>query len=121
VDELVRNWDTPFKRVLHLANPEIQFVGGHLRIFLENLDTSEKWQVQVQGVVGYRYTQHFGMKRLANTFVIEESTWLAALYREPLLIPSQLDGVLHYLIDTMDGAIEVLAKKEPAIYKVAVP
>ena len=117
--ELVRNWDNPIKQVLHLANAEIQFVGGHLRIFLENLDTSEKWQVQ--GVVGYRYTQHFGMGRLANTFVIDESTWIAAFYREPLLIHSQLDGVRHYLIDTMDGAIEVLAKEELSISKLEAP
>ncbi len=121
VDELVRNWDTPIRWVLHLANPEIQFFGDRLRVFLENLDTSERWQVQVRGVVGYKFTQHFGTERLANTFLIAESSWIAALYREPYLIPRQLDGVSHYLIETMNGAIEVLTKDVPAISKVEVP
>jgi len=85
---------------------------------LEDLDTTEKWQLHVRGVVGYKFTQNFGMRWLANTSLVTESTWISALHREPMLMPGQLDGVRHYLIATVEGDFEVLAKEEPVISKV---
>ena len=116
MSESTNGWDTPIKSILHLANPEIYFGGCNLHIVLEDLDACEKWNLQVREVVGYRFTQNFGMKRIVNTFIIQDSAWISALHQEPMLIQSQLDGVCHYLIETMDGVIEILAKKEPSIF-----
>jgi hypothetical protein len=121
LSESIQNWNTPIRLIQHLANPEIYHFGSNLRIVLEDLDTNEKWQVEARNVIGFKFTKDFGMKRLANTFVITESTWISALQREPMLIPSQLDAVCHYLIETITGAIEVLTKEEPSISKVGIP
>jgi hypothetical protein len=77
--------------------------------------------LQVQEAVGYKVTQHFGMRQLANTFVVKESLCLSALHREPMHIPGQLDGVRHYLIETMSENIEILIKEEPFIFKTDTP
>ena len=116
-----QNWKTAIEWIQHLANPEIHYHGGHLQIVLEDLDTTDKWQLQVRDVVGYKVTRDFGTKRLSNTFVIMESTWISALHREPMIIPGHLDAVRHYLIETMAGAIEVLSKEEPSISKAGMP
>jgi hypothetical protein len=121
MDENIQNWDTPIAWITHLANPTIHFFRGRLSITLENLDTGENWQLQVREAVGYKVTQHFGMRRLANTFVVKESLWISALHREPMLIPGQLDGVRHYLIETMSENIEILTKEEPSIFKTDTP
>jgi len=117
MNESMNSWDTPISSILHLANPEVHFLGGHLHLVLEDLDTTEKWKLEVRDVIGYRFTQHFGMKRLANTFIITESAWISALHQEPMFIPGQLDGVRHYLIATTYEDFEVLTKEEPSISK----
>ena len=95
-EDKLEPWKIPVKNSRLLANPEIDArCLPRLTVVLEDLDSRQKWKCSFSQVVAIRDTRHFRMKRLANTFVVRNSQWIAVLLRDPMLIPGKLDGTQH--------------------------
>ena len=114
----VEVWETSLAHIENLTNLEIAFKENlNLSILLEDISEHERWLILFGPVVAFRFKKSFHMSRLANTFKVAESSWIAELEREPMLLPGELDRVQHFLIDTLSGEIEILSSKEPRIRK----
>ena len=113
-------WQCELYRILHLANPVVHSWNSRiLEIALEDLDDKRKYVVQFTDVLGYRFETHFYLQRLMNTFKVPNSPWIEDMLRKSGGV-EDLQTAQHYLISTMNGEFEVVAKEEPSIHTIAI-
>lgn len=113
--DCLAGWECQISRFGKLANLAVRVESDQrLVVTLENVDSNNKYVVSFSDVLGYRFERAFGSHRLANTFRVMNSSWIASMQRKPFgCIP--IDTALHYLISSHDGELEVVSLVAPTI------
>ena len=111
-DLQLKSWNTAISNVCHLANQEVTSHGKCLECSYEDLETLERHCFIFHGVLGFKHQTAFNCQRIGNSFIVEDSSWVQDMEKESFRT-SQLDSVVHYLIDSMDGQLEVVALEKP--------
>ena len=111
----LETWECGIDQFSDLANPVV--IGEspvNIMLRFEDLRSKAKYVIRFMQVLGYRFEDNFGQRRMGSTFQICDSAWIAEMKRKPFRIKN-LDGAKHFLISTMNGQFEVVTTEDPVI------
>ena len=113
----LRKWETPFYSIRYLGNVRLRLISmGTLVAQIENLEEEERFRVTFNGMLGVRFEDAFNEERMINSFVAEDSPWVADMLKKPFRT-RDISTASHYVIFSKDGRLDVVSTEDPKIEK----
>lgn len=127
-EQFLKRWETPLEKCNRMSMGLLKDDGT---LTLEIADVSKeedhKYRIEFDSFEAYKSTNESYLNELWNlrsenigfTFVVENSKWVKDLMTDPIF-QDHCEGIVHYVIATLDEGIEVLAKAKPRISSIKI-
>lgn len=116
---MLRNWNTVIHLYSGLYNCTLATTHLRLSVSFDALKIQKRYIIEIESrmVLGLQVNTQHNCQRGGNTFIKENSDWVAEHLRAPFRTDDMAHCV-HYVIDGVHHVVEMLCLQEPTITEV---